>query len=331
MTMAVITPANLSAAGLGHTPEVDLLESGDERERSSWRDVRLPSWVVALIAALAVGVAVGGAVVVADDRQVQAREAARLEVDVRPAGTSSTTVGGVSRGELSLLLVNRREARVRLGELRIAVEGLRVTSVEPAFGKPLGPFEERLFSIGFLVPDCSRLVLPGLLTVSLSADGQPVERRGLTVVDPDLRSPGRAGFTLGGCPPSARGRSAGTSTDVGVRPAGGSSQRAGRGAQGVLRLEVRNAGPPLQLVSITGEVPGAAFTAREIDGGRSIDTDGLVIIRLAFRIEDCAALQPAGRLVLEVRRLGARQELSLPVVAEPGAGVALPLLFDACA
>lgn len=332
--MAVITPANLSAAGLGHTPEVDLLESGDERERRSWRDVRLPAWAPAMIAALAVAVAGGGVVAVAADRQVQAREAARLEVDVRPAGTSSTTVRGVSRGELSLLLVNRREGRVRLGELRIAVEGLRVTSVEPAFGSPLGPYEERLFTIGFLVPDCTRLVLPGRLTVSLAAEGQPVERRELALVDPDLPSLGRAGFTLGGCPPSARGSSAGTSTDVGVRPAGGTAQRDGVGAFGVLRLEVRNAGPPLQLVSYTGEVPGVTFTERRIDGGRSIDTDGLVIVRLAFRIDDCTALQPAGRLVLVIRRGGAQQELGLRAVAEPEAGVGpqvnLSLLFRAC-
>ncbi len=204
----------------------------------------------------------------------------------------------------------------------------------PAYGKPLEGYEERLFTIGFVVPDCTRLVLPGRLLVSVAGDGQPVQRRELAVVDPDLRSPGRGGFTLGGCPPSARGRSAGTSTDLGVRPAGGTAERDGAGARGVLRLEVRNAGPPLQLLSITGEVPGVRFTAREVDGGRSIDTDGLVIVRLAFTIEDCSALQPAGRLVMVVERFGAQQELGLRAVAEPEAGVGpqvdLGLLFDAC-
>jgi hypothetical protein len=336
--MAVITPANLSASGLGHTPGVDLLESGDERERRplgplvrAWRP---PAWLVAVVAVLAVATAGSGLVAADDLRREQQREAVRLEVDVRPAGTASTTVRGVSRGELTLLLVNRREQRVRLGGLRLDVEGLRVTGVEPAFGKPLGPFEERVFRILFVVPDCSRLVLPGRVQVSLAADGQPVERRELAVVDPDLRPPGPDGFSLGGCPPSARGRSAGTTTDVGVRPAGGTSQREGVGARGVLRLEVRNAGPPLQLVSITGEVPGVAFTAREIDGGRSIATDGLVIVRLAFRIDDCALLQPAGRLVMVVERFGAQQELGLRAVAEPEAGVGpqvdLGVLFDAC-
>jgi hypothetical protein len=336
--MAVITPANLSAAGLRHTPVVDLLESGDERERRplaplllAWRP---PSWVVVLLAVLAVGTVTAGALAVAEATRERAREAARLEVDVRPAGTSSTTVGGVSRGELTLLLVNRREQRVRLGGLRLAVEGLRVTGVEPAFGKPLGAYEERTFRILFVVPDCSRLVLPGRVQVSLAADRQPVERRELAVVDPDVAGPGADGFALGGCPPSARGRSAGTSTDVGVRPAGGSSSRDGVGATGFLRLEVRNAGPPLRLVSITGEVPGVRFTPRELEGGRSVDTDGLVIVRLAFRIDDCALLQPAGRLVMVVERFGAQQELGLRAVAEPEAGVGpqvdLGVLFDAC-
>lgn len=307
---------------------MDLLESGDERER---HPVRLPPWAVPLIAVLAACVLGGGVVAVAQDRQVQAREAARLDVEVRPAGTTSTTVRGVAQGELSLLLVNRREGRVRLGALRLLVDGLRVTSVSPAFGKPLGPFEERLFTIGVLVPDCSALVLPGRLSVSLAADGQPVQRREVAVVGPDQSAPG---FTFSGCPPSARGRGAGTATDVAVRPAGGSTQREGAGAQGALRLEVRNAGPRLQLLSITGQVPGVRFTPRVIDGGRSIDTDGLVVVRLAFTIDDCAAVQPAGRLVLVVERAGAQQELGLRAVAEPEAGVgpqvSLGLLFRAC-
>ncbi len=305
---------------------MDLLESGDERERPGWQDVRVPTWAVALLAVLALAVAGSGTAVVAGDRGEQAREAARLEVDVRPVGLSSTTVRGVARGELLLLLINRREARVRLGSLRLAVEGLRVTSVQPLFGKPLGPFEERLFTIGFEVPDCARLVLPGQLSVSLAADGQPVERRELAVVDADLPAAGLGGVALGGCPPSARG--AGTAGDVGVRPAGGSVARAGAGASGVLRIEVRNAGSRLQLVSITGDVPGVSFTGRELDGGRSIDTDGLVIMRLAFRIDDCAELRTEGRLLLVVVRAGARLELELPV--SPEVGVALPLLFDAC-
>ena len=313
---------------------MDLLESGDEREPWSVRGVRLPTWAVALIGVLAVAVTGAGVVAGLAGLREQAREAAGLAVDVRPAGTSSTTVRGVARGELSLLLINRRESRVRLGQLRLAVEGLRVTSVEPAFGKPLGPFEERLFSIGFVVPDCSRLVLPGRLTVSLVGDGQPVQRRELAVSDPDLRSPGREGFTFNGCPPSARGRSAGTADDIGIRPFGGTAQRVGPGARGVLRLEVRNAGPPVQLLSLGAEVVGVRVTPRVIPEGRSIETDGSIVVSLPFTIEDCRALRPAGRLVLVVERAGAQQELGLRAVAEPEAGVGpqvnLALLFGAC-
>lgn len=330
-TMAVITPRNLSADGLGHTPQVDLLESGDERGPLSLRTVRLPRWAGAVVGAVAVAVLAGGLVAGAQQREQRAVEAARIDVEVRPAGARSTTVRGVARGEMSLLLVNRRDQRVGLGELQVAVEGLRLTSVEPDLGRPLAGFEERLVVLTFVVPDCDRLVLPGALRLSLTGEGQPPERREVPVRGPGVEG---AGLTLGSCPPSARGRDAGTARDVGVRPAGGTVERDGRGAVGALRLEVRNAGPPLQLVSYTGEVPGVTFTERRIDGGRSIDTDGLVVVRLAFRIEDCAALQPAGRLVLVVRRGGAVQELGLRAVAEPVAGlgpqVSLGLLFDAC-
>ena len=339
MTMAVITSANLS--GLRHTRKVDLLESGDEREPvrwaprlRSWLTARPPRWVVGALALAVALTAVGGVVAAQQVAQEQAREAARVEVDVRPAGISSTTVRGVSRGEFGLLLINRREGRVRLGALRVLVEGLRVQKVEPAFGKPLGAFEERLFRVEFVVPDCNRLVLPGRLQVSLSADGQALERRELPVIDRDQREDREDALLLAGCPPSARGSSPGTLTDVGMRPAGGSAQRVGVGAKGVLRLEVRNAGPPLQLLSVDGEVPGVRFRPRLLDPGRSIDTDGLVIVRLAFGIDDCALLQPAGRLVLVIERNGAEQELGLRAVAEPEAGVGpqidLSLLFDAC-
>jgi hypothetical protein len=57
-------------------------------------------------------------------------------------------------------------------------------------------------------------------------------------------------------------------------------------------------------------------------------------VGLAFTIDECAALQPAGRLVLVVERFGAQQELGLRAVAEPEAGVGpqvdLAVLFDAC-
>jgi hypothetical protein len=210
---------------------------------------------------------------VVQDQQGQAREAARLEVDVRPAGTSSTTVRGISRGELSLLLVNRREQRVRLGELRIAVEGLRVTSVQPAFGKPLGAFEERLFTIGFLVPDCTRLVLPGRLRVSLAADGQPLERRELAVVDPDLRSPGRVGFTLGGCPRAPEAAAPAGPPTSGCVPRAGPRSATASAPAGALRWRSERR-PPLTAGQLHGRCRGLSFTSGGSTAAASIDTTG---------------------------------------------------------
>lgn len=339
--MAVITLRRVSAAGLSHTPEVDLLESGDERESvplgqrvRSAVTARLPVWAVGLVGLVVAGATLGGFLAAGDLRAERAREAARVQVDVVPLGSPSSTVGGVARGELRLLLVNQRDRRVQLGALQVEVEGLRVVGVEPAFGQSLGPLEERDYRIAFVVPDCSRLVLPGSVLVSLSAEGSPQQRQQVFVREPaDQAEAG--GVSLGACPPSSRGTRPGTPTDVAARPAGGSSQRVGAGAQGLARLEVRNAGDPLQLLSVTGEIPGVAFGDVRIEGGRSVETDGLVIVRLQFQIPDCSKLRPAGRLVLTVSRRGAVQELALSAVAEPEGGVGpqitLPVVYRACA
>ena len=292
---------------------------------------RLPAWAVGVVALLLAGTAAAGVVAAGDLREDQAQEAARIDVEVLPVAGSSSTVTGVARGDLQLLLVNRREQRVGLGALRVEVEGLRVERVEPAFGKPLAAFEDRVFRIGYVVPDCDRLVLPGVVLVSLTFGGEVLERKRIPV-----REPGAAGqgFVLAACPASARGPDAGTARDVGVRPAGGTSRRLGDGAEGVARLEIRNGGEPVRLQSVTAEVPGVAFGTLRLDGGRSLDTDGLVIVRLPFRIPDCAALEYAGRLVLRLERFGAVQEVGLSVVAEPearaGPQVTLPVVYGAC-
>jgi hypothetical protein len=341
MTMAVITLRRVSARGLSHTPEVDLLESGDKREPVALRRrlrsgaaTRLPPWAVALVAGALVATGIGGASAAVELRAERAREAARVQVDVLPVGGSSSTVGGVARGELRLLLVNQQDRRVQLGALQVEVEGLRVLQVEPPFEQPLGPREERAYRVAFVVPDCSRLVLPGAVLVSLSVDGGPLQRQQVPVREPDDQAE-TGGVALGACPPSSRGARPGTPTDVAARPAGGSSQRSGAGAQGVARLEVRNAGAPLQLLTVSGEIPGVAFGDVRIEGGRSVETDGLVIVRLSFRIPDCRALRPAGRLLLTVSRRGAVQELALSAVAEPEGGVGpqitLPVVYRACA
>lgn len=318
-----------------------MLESGDERPprplAERVRDVvaaRLPTWLVALVAVAVLATGTGGVVAAAGQSRERAVEAARVVVDVVPIGISSTTVRGVARGELELLLLNRRDRRVRLGALKFAVEGLRVDRVQPAFGKPLGPYEERVFRISFVVPDCRRLVLPGVLTVSLAGDGRPLEQREVAVND--ARDPAGAADTvrIAACPPSARGAVPGAATDVGVRSAGGESARRGVGAEGFARLEVRNAGRPVQLLSVDAEVPGVQFVPRVIDEGRSIGTDELVIVRLAFRIPDCARFARIGRVVLRIERFGAEQEVGLRAVSEPIAGagpqVDLRVVLDAC-
>lgn len=318
-----------------------MLESGDEREARPLRErardllaLRLPGWLVVLLAGVVLGTSAGGVVAAVDQSREREVEAARVVVDVLPIGISSSTVRGVARGELELLLLNRRERRVRLGALRFDVEGLRVQRVEPAFGKPLGAYEERVFRVSFVVPDCRRLVLPGLLTVSLAGDGQPLEQR--EVVVNDSRDPAAAvdSVRLGACPPSARGAEPGTATDVGLRSAGGQARRVGVGAEGSARLEVRNAGGPVQLLSVDAEVPGVEFTPRVIEGGRSIATDELVIVRLAFRIPDCTRLARIGRVVLRLERDDSVQEVGLRAVSEPIAGagpqVDLRVVLNAC-
>ena len=318
---------------------MDLLESGDEREQRQLLraalTARLPAWAVAVVAALLVGTLGGGVAGAVRVSQALEREAARPEVDVLPDRPSSSTVAGVARGRIGLRLVNRRDRPVSVGQIEVAVEGLRVVRVEPDELRPLGPREERRLRISFVVPSCDALVLPGTLSLVLLAEGQPVERKQVAVVEPDAQSPPPGALTLGACPASARGADAGTPTDVGVRPAGGSARRTGAGAEGFARLEIRNVGSPLRLLSVDAEVPGARFTPRVIDGGgRTLETDGLVRVRLAFRVEDCRALQKTGRLVLRVERFGAVQELGLRVTAEPAAGlgpqVDFRVVLDSC-
>ena len=317
---------------------MDLLESGDERERRpllrTALAARLPWWAVAVVGVLVVATLAGGVAVAAQVSQERAREAARPQVDVLAGRASSTTVAGVARGRLGLLLVNRRDRAVSVGQLEVAVEGLRVLSVEPDGSRPLGPREERALRISFLVPSCDALVLPGTLSLVLLAEGQPVERTQVPVVEPGEDAPSGA-LTLGACPASTRGRSAGTPTDVGVRPAGGTARRDGPGAEGFARLEIRNVGPPLRLLSFDARVPGVRFTPRVLDGGgRTVETDGLVRVRLPFRVEDCRALQKTGRLLLRIERFGGVQELGLRVTAEPaarlGPQVDLRVVLESC-
>lgn len=301
---------------------MDLLESGAEREPVSVVALarRVPPWAVALTVVLAL---VGGGLVAVDQR----REAARPDVAVRLLDARSSTVGGVALGGLELLLVNRRDRPARLGGLVLELEGLRVNRLEPDLPDELGAYDEQRVRVTYTIPSCASLVLPGTLVLRVDDEQERVP-----VVE---AGSGSEGIELGSCPLSARGERPGEPTDVGARAAGGTSRRVGDAVEGVARLEVRNAGPPVRLLSVDADVPGVVVTPRVLDGGRTIVTDGLVVLGLRFRVPDCAALGSTGRLVLRVERFGGVQELSLRVAAEPGGRqgpqVRLPVVLDACA
>ena len=300
---------------------MDLLESGDEREPVSLVDLalRVPPWAVALGL---VTVLVAGLVAAVDQRQALARP----DVGVRLVDAGSSTVGGVARGSLELLLVNRRGRPARVTDLTVEVEGLRVTALQPAPAGELRAYGERLLRLSYLVPSCASLVLPGALV--LQVDGEELR---VPVVDPTSADDG---VELGSCPPGARSARPEEPTDIGARPAGGTARRTGQAVEGVARLEVRNDGPPVRLLAVDVEVPGVDVTPRVLAGGRTIVTDGVVVIGLRFRIPDCGALGTRGRLVLRVERFGGVQELSLPLSAGAGAGlrpqVQLPVVLGGC-
>lgn len=300
---------------------MDLLESGAEREPVSLGTLarRLPPWAVAL--GLVV-VLLAGLVAAVDQR----RAAARPDVAVRLLEGRSSTVAGVARGSLDLLLSNRRDRPARLGGLVLEVEGMRVTGAL-VLPRGLGPLAEQRVRLTYRVPSCAALVLPGTLVLQVDD-----ERLRVPVVEAGSDTDG---VELGSCPPSARGERPGEPTDVGARAAGGTSRRDGDAVEGAARLEVRNDGPPVRLLSVGADVPGVVVTPRVLAGGRTIVTDGLVVIGLRFRIPDCAGLAASGRLVLRVERFGGVQELSLRVGAGSGGGqgpqVRLPVVLDACA
>lgn len=301
---------------------VDLLESGDERQPVSVVALagRVPPWAMAVGVAL---VLVAALLVAVDQR----REAARPKVSVGLVDSASSTVAGVARGSLDVVLENQRDRAVDVTGIVLAAEGLRVTDVEPLVSR-IGPRGRQPVRLRYLVPSCRALVLPGTLTVE--ADGESWR---LPVVDARDRAPAGS-IAFGACPPSARSADPGTPTDLGARSAGGTSERVGAGAAGSARLEIRNGGPPVRLLSVSAHVPGALFVSRLIDGGLTLDTDGLAIVSLRFSVPDCARLEKTGALLLRVERFGGVQELRLPVSARltgsTGPRVDLRVVLDSC-
>jgi hypothetical protein len=126
----------------------------------------------------------------------------------------------------------------------------------------------------------------------------------------------------------------GALADLGVRPSGGAARPAGGGAEGFVRLEIRNGGQPVRLLRLDARVPGVLFAPRVLEGGRTLETDGVVLVQLAFRVPDCARLRPGGWVVLRVESSGDVSEVGLRVTAEPAAGlgpqVRLPVVLKAC-
>ena len=312
---------------------MDLLESGAEREPlRQLLAVRLPRWVVNGIAGALALALVGGVGSAVELRRQAEQEAARPDVEVRVLDSSSSTVSGVARGTLRLLLVNRGRDEVQV-DLGFLVEGLRLTGALAEPLPSLAPGAERELRVPYLVPSCASLVLPGRVLVGVESEQERVERF-VPVVEAGLRSPPPDAIPLGACPASARAATPGEPTDVGARAAGGEVRRVGAGAEGTARLEVRNGGQAVRLLSVDARVPGAVFARRELAGGLALEPDGLAIVTLRFRVPDCARLQSVGWLLLQVERFGAVQELGLRLTAEPAGGLGpqaqLPVVLRAC-
>lgn len=336
--MAVITPGTYPRARCTTLAEVDVLESGDERDEvpvgvrlRRALDRRAPTWAVGLLAGVLLAGLVGAGLAVREQRAEQARQAVRVDAEVLPGRATSSTVRGVARGELVVQVVNRRDVPVRVEGVLIDVPGLEVLDVDVAPGEELAGGEQRAVRAFFVVADCSLLALPGVLEVSLATAGGPVVTSRLPVAAPDDEQV-EGGVRLGACPGSARTSPPGRPTDVALRPSGGTSQRQGPGALGLALVEVRNGGAQVQLLSVEAEVRGVAFDQRRLGDGRTLVSDEVVVLRLGFRVPDCAALQREGRVVVRIERDGGVQELELAALDGPSTatGLDLRVVFEAC-
>ncbi|MCW2614585.1 MAG: hypothetical protein JWN08_1579 [Frankiales bacterium] len=232
---------------------------------------------------------------------------------------AETGVAVEASGELGVVVTNLRPARVRLGSLTLVAPGLRVLSVQPGFGRPLGAGESRDYRLSYAVPVCAALQLPAALRLSYLQDGRPAQSVSLPL------GPGLQPVPFALCPEGATRE---VRPDLAVRTIGGTDTRRGDGVRGTVALEVRNADAPLQLLSVTAEVPGVRFTDRGPANGITLGTDDRVEVRLGFEVDDCALLRRTGRLVLTVRQDGVVRELALTLTTETEAGVIRQLALD---
>lgn len=231
--------------------------------------------------------------------------AAAVPPVVTVVGTSTLPGGaGEVRGEVVVSVRNPGRGPVRLSALRLAAQGLVPGTVTPDVEVPLAAGQAREHVLAFDVPRCGSLLLPARLLVSApGSTGRPVTAA--VVLGPAERDgefePCLPGTTFDGRPSLA------------VSGIGGSTTRTAPGARGVLRLEVRNGGAPLQLLQVFAELPGVRFAVVGRANGVTLVTDERTEVRLAFEVEDCALLGRTGRLLLQVRVDGREREVAVEV------------------
>ncbi|HVM26391.1 MAG TPA: hypothetical protein VM433_01810 [Mycobacteriales bacterium] len=304
---------------------MDVLVSGDERpgrrlgSALGWQPPAgaVVALTIAVLATALTGLAGVGAVRAADERDADRVELvveARSSVAVRPRGRD---------GVLVLQVRNDGSRGVEVRDVQIAVEGVRGRGPveQPTIGR--GATIELV--VPFAVTDCRALRESGRLVLRVRPEGRAERDVALPV---GAGAPVAAGLLAAGCRPAADP----SAVAVGVRGLGGDVERTAAGARGVLLVEVRNEGAPLEFARVSAEVPGAAF---EVVAVGPLPAGGRSVARLRFDVEACALLRRTGRVVVTVFPDGARpQELGFRATEDEEArtvrDVDLDLVLDAC-
>lgn len=317
--MAVITRGSVSTATVPHTPAVDLIgtDRPERRPLPAWF-TRLPRWLRAgglLVAALVAGAALL-AWTAPDDADPD-------QLAVLLVGTGVSTDGLTAQGPVTVELANEQDAPLRLGALAVVATGLEGGPVQVGV---LAPFERRRVELEVVVADCASLEQPVVVQLTAGGDAGP---RQLPIAD-------RSGRGLRPCTPVQFRDPYDqpvSPPDLAARGTGGSATRSGAGVRGTLELEVRNAGTPLRLLSVTAEVPGVRFRPLVPANGVSLRTDDRVPLALGYDIRDCGDVRREGRLLLVVRQPGGEPvDVPLPV-RDAGGGTgagALDRVLEAC-
>ena len=253
-----------------------------------------------------------------DDAPAPAHPQLSVVVDGGPPAGSGRSV----TGELRLRLVNRSSRAAVVQGLALTAPGLEVLSVRPPVGEPVPAGGERRHVVGYRVRDCEALRLPGTLQVSVAGGPEVARPVGRTPVAGDAGA--FVPCTVASVP----------APQLAVRPIAATAARSGAGADGAVRLEVRNGGPALRLLSVTAEVPGVRFSTLVPPHGVVLRPDERLEMVLGFEIDDCRQLRRTGRLVMRAARDGIERELGLTITHDREAGtlrqVALDAVLGAC-